>query len=252
MSTDRNGDERLSGEARRRDAIPPPGTPQDVGPANDLDDPSTPERTAERISAALRQQPVDDTAEQAAIAAFQSARKARDRTLSTRRRDDWRPRPQKHRWARGGAVALVTSSLLGGIAFASIGVVDTRQHDTPKTGTSHSTPPAHTPREQSSPSSGPSTAPTTPSRHPGTTKDVEAHCRAYERVKNRGHALGATAWQRLIRAAGGKQHVATYCAQLTGSADTATSSPTKANKTGKGHGMPSAKAKPPKGPSSRP
>ncbi|WP_328727333.1 hypothetical protein [Streptomyces sp. NBC_00259] len=146
----------------------------------------------------------------------------------------------------------MTSALLGGIAFASIGMVDTQQHDIPDPGTSHSTPLAHTPREQSSPSAGPSTAPTTPSPHPGTAKDVEAHCRAYERAKNRGHALDATAWQRLVQAAGGEQHVGAYCAQLTGSADTATSSPTKANKTGKGHGMPSAKPKSSKRRSSQP
>ncbi|WP_328399384.1 hypothetical protein OHS70_21255 [Streptomyces sp. NBC_00390] len=50
-------------------------------------------------------------------------------------------------------------------------------------------------------------------------KAVEAHCRAYEKVKDRGHALNATAWRRLVRAAGGEQQVAAYCAQLTGSAD---------------------------------
>ncbi|MFG2028809.1 hypothetical protein [Streptomyces sp. NPDC048825] len=99
------------------------------------------------------------------------------------------------------------------------------------------------------PTVGPSTAPTTSSQqHPDTAKDLEAHCRAYERIKNRGHDLNATAWQRLVQAAGGKQQVAAYCAQMTGSVDEATSSPTKANKTGKGRGKPGAKAKPSKEP----
>ncbi|NUK24325.1 hypothetical protein, partial [Streptomyces lunaelactis] len=226
------------------------------GHTTERDDASGPDSTAERIGEALRGQPVDDSAEQAALAAFRSARTASDDALRTRRRDDWRPRTRKQRWARGGALTLVSSMLLGGIAFASIGVVDSGQHHAPQADTSHGTrrPPTPTPGEKGSPSTGAATAPGASSAHPGTAKAVEAHCRAYEKVKDRGHALNATAWRRLVRAAGGEQQVAAYCAQLTGSADEATPAPTKTNKTGKTGKVnkPSAEAKPSKGPSNRP
>lgn len=253
MSTDRNGDEPLSGEVRRREAAPRPGAADRAGAHTGLDDASTLERTAERIGELLRQQPSDDTAEQAAVAAFRNARTAGDRALRTRRQDDWRPRPRRQRSVRSGALALVASALLGGIAFASIRVADTQQHDTPDPGTSHSThrPPAHPPGEQDSPATRPSPASTTPAQHPDTAKDVEAHCRAYERIKNRGHALDATAWRRLVQAAGGERQVAAYCTQLTSSADATTPSPTKSIKTGKGQGKPSAEAKPSKRSSNR-
>ncbi|MEU9590552.1 hypothetical protein AB0D84_12600 [Streptomyces sp. NPDC048193] len=59
---------------------------------------------------------------------------------------------------------------------------------------------------------GPSGA-TTASGAPAAGRDTEAHCRAYERVEGRGHALEATAWRRLVEAAGGEGHVAEYCAR---------------------------------------
>ncbi|QDN74631.1 hypothetical protein FNV64_01880 [Streptomyces sp. S1A1-7] len=257
MNTRRNGDERLSGKAHQPEAAPR------LGHTTERDDASGLDSTAEQIGDALRRQPVDDSAEQAALAAFRSARTASDEALRTRRRDDWRPRTRKQRWARGGALTLVSSTLLGGIAFASIGVVDRGQHHAPQAGTSHSTrrPPTLTPGEQDAPSAASGTAPPASSSHPVAAKDVEAHCRAYEKVKDRGHALNATAWQRLVRAAGSEQQVAAYCAQLTGSADKATPALTKTNetekarkagKTGKGQGKPSAEAKPSKGPSNQP
>ncbi|MGW1167837.1 hypothetical protein [Streptomyces sp. NPDC002550] len=260
MSTHRNGDEQLSGQAHRPEAAPRPGPAIERDGVFGLDD------IAERIGEALRQQPVHDRAEQAALAAFRSARAATDGAVRTRRRDDWRPKTRKRRWARGGALALATSTLLGGIAVASIGVVHSTQHHAPEASTSRRTlpPPTATPSGQGSPSTGPGTAPTASPSHPGTAKDIEAHCRAYERIKGRGHALNATAWQRLVRAAGGEQQVAGYCAQLIGSAEDATPAPTKTNnakktgkakhaeKTGKGHGKPSAETKPSKKPSDRP
>ncbi|MGW6889153.1 hypothetical protein [Streptomyces chartreusis] len=258
MSTHRNGDGRLSREARRPEVAARPGHATEGDAASGL------EGMAERIGEALRrQQPVDDSAEQAALAAFRSARTAGDGALRTRRRDDWRPRTRKQRWARGGTLALVTSALLGGIAFASIGVVDSGPQDAPEAGASHSSrrTPTPTPDEQSSAPTRSGTAPTVSPSRPGTAKDFEAHCRAFEKVEDRGEALNATAWQRLVRAAGGEQHVAAYCAQLTGSADGAGPEPTKTNKagnagepgnTGKGQGKPSAEAKPSKAPSNRP
>ncbi|WP_435225656.1 hypothetical protein [Streptomyces sp. Tue6028] len=200
-----------------------------------------------------------DSAEQAAVAAFRSARSADNGALRTRRRDDWRPKTPKQRWARGGAVTVATSMLLGGIAFASIGVVGTGRHSTPEAGTTQSTRPSAPPApgEQDSPTARPSTAPTTPfaPSRPATAKEIEAHCRSYEKIKSRGQALNATAWQRLVRAAGGEKHVAAYCAQLTAPASEATPLPMKTDKTGKtgqDNGKPNTDAKPPKGPSTRP
>ncbi|MET8243772.1 hypothetical protein ABZV31_04650 [Streptomyces sp. NPDC005202] len=260
MSTHRNGDEQLSGEAHRPNAAPHLGPTTERDGAFDLDN------IAERIGEALRQQPLDTSAEQAALTAFRSARTANDGAVRTRRRDDWRPRTRKQRWTRGSALTLAASTLLGGIAVASIGVVDSTQHHAPEARTSNSPlrPPTATPRGQRSPSTAPGTAPTASPSHPGTAKNIEAHCRAYERIKGRGHALNATAWQRLVRAAGGEQQVAGYCAQLSRSTDDTTPTPTKTNKarkagktknaekTGKGREKPSAETKPPKGPSDRP
>ncbi|MGW5061766.1 hypothetical protein ACWEQ2_31320 [Streptomyces sp. NPDC004096] len=39
------------------------------------------------------------------------------------------------------------------------------------------------------------------------------HRRAYEQFHHRGKALEATAWQRLVAAAGGKDKVASYCSE---------------------------------------
>lgn len=261
MNTPRNGDERLSGEAHQPGAAPRLGPTAERGDASGLD------RTAERIGEALRQ-PVNDSAEQAALAAFRSARTSSDAAPRTRRRDDWRPRTRKQRWARGGALTLVSSTLLGGIAFASIGVVDSGQRQAPEAAClpqhvtavhAHS----HAPRARRTGCSFHRVRHGTPASpsYPGKAKAVEKHCRSYEKVKGRGHALNATAWQRLVQAAGGEQHVAAYCAQLTGPANEATPAPTKTNKTekaekaeksGKGQGKPSAEAKPSKGPSNRP
>lgn len=251
MSAHRNGDERLSSEAHQSETTARPGHTTEANDASGLDG------MAERIGEALRGQPVDDSAEQAALAAFRSARTAGDGALRTRRRDDWRPRTRKQRWARGGTLALVTSALLGGIAFASIGVVDSGPQDAPEAGASHGSrrTPTLTPDAQSSMPAGSGTAPTASPSRPGTAKDVEAHCRAYEKIKNRGHAQNATAWQRLVRAAGGEESVAAYCAELTAPATEATPTPARTNrggKTGKGQGKPSARAKPSKGPSTRP
>ncbi|MEV6050155.1 hypothetical protein [Streptomyces sp. NPDC052107] len=256
MSTHRNGDERLSGEGHR------PEDARRLGTTTERDAPSGLDVIAERIGEALRRQPVDGSAEQAALAAFRTARTANDKAVRTRRRDDWRPRTRTQRWARGGALVLAAGTLLGGVAVASVGVVDgARHHHAPEAVTSHSTrrPATSTPGEQGSPSTGAGTAPTAFPSRPATAKDIQAHCRAYERIKGRGHALDATAWQRLVRAAGGERQVPGYCAQLTGAADDAPPTPTKtdkakktgktknADKAGKGQGRPSAEAKPSKG-----
>ncbi|MDI3407867.1 hypothetical protein [Streptomyces cavernicola] len=264
MSTHRDGDDQLSGEAH------PPETASHLGPTAERDGAFSLDDIAEMIGEALRQPPADDRGEQAALAAFRSARATNDAGVRTRRRDDWRPATRRRRRARGGALALAASTLLGGIAVASIGVVDSTRHPAPKVPTSSPLrSPAPTRGEQDARPTEPTTSPTASASHPGTVKDLEAHCRAYKKGKGRGHALKATAWQRLARAAGGERQIPGFCARLTGAVadltpeppkpDKATNKPTNkptnepqktgktkstknAEETGKGQGKPSAEA----------
>ncbi|MFS4098018.1 hypothetical protein ACLU3S_36760, partial [Streptomyces sp. AF1A] len=88
-----------------------------------------------------------------------------------------------------------------------------------------------------------SSAPSTHPPHPATARDTLAHCRAFEKAGEHGHALDATAWQRLVTAAGGTDKVPAYCAaQLvhdsTGNGRSSTNGP-KADRTG-AHSEPSA------------
>jgi hypothetical protein len=69
-----------------------------------------------------------------------------------------------------------------------------------------------------------------PTDGPAAAQDTEAHCRAYEHVKDRGKALDSTAWQRLVAAAGGEDKVAAYCAERLARA---TAAPGKSVGTGK-------------------
>ncbi|EPJ38041.1 hypothetical protein STAFG_4861 [Streptomyces afghaniensis 772] len=48
---------------------------------------------------------------------------------------------------------------------------------------------------------------------PAPSRDTEAHCRAYEQADGRGKAMDATAWKRLVEAAGGERNVTAYCAE---------------------------------------
>jgi hypothetical protein len=77
-----------------------------------------------------------------------------------------------------------------------------------------------------------------PAKRPGTAKDTEAHCRAYEQIKDRGKALEATAWQRLIAAAGGKDKVAAYCTDQLARAAAASSKPGNTGKPSAGAANP--------------
>ncbi|MDV9168972.1 hypothetical protein R6V09_02310, partial [Streptomyces sp. W16] len=61
-------------------------------------------------------------------------------------------------------------------------------------------------------------------------QDAEAHCRAYEQVKDRGKALEATAWQQLVAGAGESDKVTAYCSEQLAQA---TSTPSKSVGTGK-------------------
>ncbi|MEV5435724.1 hypothetical protein AB0K80_06765 [Streptomyces sp. NPDC052682] len=168
------------------------------------------------LVATLRGGVIDAEAEQRAVAAFRAARQAGAQGARTRRRDDWRPaRPRRTGRSVRTALSVALASLtLGGVAVAAIGVADSdndraggeRQHTTrPATGTTR-------PRE-AGPSASPSHPGSGPSGRPGTAQDTEAQCRAYEQVEGRGRALDATAWERLVAAAGGERHVAAYCAR---------------------------------------
>ncbi|MEU0966409.1 hypothetical protein ABZ357_13690 [Streptomyces sp. NPDC005917] len=179
------------------------------------------------LATALREGVQDHEAEQRALTAF---RAARDTGARTRRRDDWRL-PAERRAGRSVKMTfgVVFASLtLGGVAVAAIGSAGSSTNgagDGP--GTAH---PAAAPARPGG------AAPSTTSGGPGTVggparaQDTEAHCRAYEQVKGHGKALEATAWQRLVTAAGGKDRVAAYCSEQLASA---TAAPGKSGSTGK-------------------
>ncbi|MXM67217.1 hypothetical protein GR925_28245 [Streptomyces sp. HUCO-GS316] len=185
------------------------------------------------LVAAMRVDGHDTEAEQRAVNAFRTARDAGAHRARTRRRDDWRPREQR-RVVRSMKVTFslfLASLTLGGVAVAAIGSY-TDSHDS-----------AEQPGESATgrPEAGPaatSAAGSEAKERPDTAKDAEAHCRAYEQVKERGLALGSTAWQRLVTAAGGEQNVPVYCADLLAKAKatataaaTADSKPTKPERT---------------------
>ncbi|MGW7525467.1 hypothetical protein [Streptomyces sp. NPDC054783] len=187
--------------------------------ADQADEDRADSRFEERLGAALRARGVDAEAERRAVAAFRAAHATQASRARTRRRDDWRPAaPRRARVSLKAALSVVLASLtLGGVAFAAIGSAGSGTHGRP--GTSH---PAHqrasTPHRPSAPGTSagtvgpPSGIPSTRPHHPDTARDTVAHCRTYERAGDRGAALDATAWQRLVGAAGGEDKVAAYCA----------------------------------------
>ncbi|MEU5099439.1 hypothetical protein [Streptomyces sp. NPDC020996] len=189
------------------------------------------------LAAAIRPDSVDAEAEQRAVAAFRAAREAGAHRTRTRRRDDWRPR--EHGRARRSLKATLALFLAGltvsGVAVAAIGTAGSSDDDR---GTGRPRPSAGAPTASAGPSSAAGSR--TPGAsaaadRPGTAQDTEAHCRAYESVAGRGRALEATAWQRLIEAAGGEEKVAGYCTrQLAGSTPTgAAGNPGRAGGTGR-------------------
>ncbi|MGW1166717.1 hypothetical protein [Streptomyces sp. NPDC002550] len=172
-----------------------------------------------RLGAALRAGGVDAEAERRAVAAFRAAHATRAPGARTRRRDDWRPAaPRRARVPLRAALSVALASLtLGGVAFAAIGSAGSGTHGRP--GTPHpALPSASTPHRPPAPGTPAGTAgqasgaASTRPHHPATARDTVAHCRAYERAGDRSGALDATAWQRLVGAAGGEEKVAAYCA----------------------------------------
>ncbi|MFJ6568025.1 hypothetical protein ACIQNU_11405 [Streptomyces sp. NPDC091292] len=191
-------------------------------------------RIAALLTGALRPDTVDPAAEARAVAAFTAARGTHP--ARTRRRDDWRPhRPRRpaRRSVRVGVGALLAGVALGGVAVASIGGGGTGggggtsqdERHLPDQRPAHSAPEQLVPEQPPPPSTAPPTpeSPTTgdthgPAGRPDTAKSTEAHCRSYlkhlAKGKDKGPALQSTAWQRLIRAAGGEDHLTAYCEEI--------------------------------------
>lgn len=170
------------------------------------------------LGAALREDagPGGCVGERRALDAFRGARDLGAHRARTRRRDDWRPR---ERWSAGrslkATLALFLAGLtLGGVAYAGIGAVrpapDGGEAGRERVQPSAGPDPSAARRPSGSPSAPDGQA--SPGR-PATAGDTLAHCRAYESVDGRGKALDATAWQRLISAAGGERKVGAYCAR---------------------------------------
>lgn len=180
------------------------------------------------LAAAIRVAEPDPAAEQRAVAAFGAARDAGALTARPRGRDDWRPR-EARRARRSLRVTLSVAAAgltLGGVAYAGIGAAGSGA-DSHSGGSGAARPSAGArdgsagARDGSAGATADTGAPSGSehAEHPVTAQDTEAHCRAYEQVKDHGKALDATAWRRLVDAAGGTANVEAYCAdRLAGAA----------------------------------
>ncbi|WP_142270776.1 hypothetical protein [Streptomyces sp. SLBN-115] len=126
---------------------------------------------------------------------------------------------------------VLASLTLGGVAVAAIGSVGSSMDgDGAARGSAH--PSAAAPDEPSGETPSASSGVPGPTDGPATAQDTEAHCRAYEQVKDRGKALEGTAWQRLVTAAGGTDKVAAYCSEQLARATAAPSRPAGNGKAG--------------------
>ncbi|MFD6994867.1 hypothetical protein ACFWA5_00975 [Streptomyces mirabilis] len=169
------------------------------------------------LGAVLRGGHLDPEAEQRALTAFRAAHDAgAHRAARTRRRDDWRlPAERRARRPVKMTLGMVFAGLtLSGVAVAAIGSVgSSTDGDGAGAGRGAAHPSTVAPDQPGGEaSSAPSGVPA-PTDGPATAQDTEAHCRAYEQVKDRGKALDSRAWQRLVTAAGGKDKVAAYCSE---------------------------------------
>ncbi|MET9735516.1 hypothetical protein ABZZ79_34290 [Streptomyces sp. NPDC006458] len=162
----------------------------------------------------LRRTVPDAEAEQRAVAAFLAAREAGAHRARTRRRDDWRPRHARvARPVRSTFAVLLAGLTLGGVAYAAVGGTDTAPEDAGKGPDTPSKSASDQPGASAAATGGPSQT-RGPDGRPSAAQDTEAHCRSYERLAERGNALESTAWQRLVRAAGGEDRVEAYCAEV--------------------------------------
>jgi hypothetical protein len=201
--------------------------PREAGSPTQGDSPTVLESLTDletRLAVAVRACRVDGDAEARALAAFRAARDSAGvgrRSPRTRRRDDWRPRGRQRRPGRSlrAAVgALLASVALGGVAMASMGTLGTSSDDGPdERPRSQRTAPSAGAESAAAPSSGDTTTPDSSSAgghgrdQAAGAKKSKALCRAYLSAKNRGHVLDATAWRRLVDAAGGEASVKAYC-----------------------------------------
>ncbi|MEU3521794.1 hypothetical protein ABZ770_42315 [Streptomyces sp. NPDC006654] len=230
--------ERLSGDGvggRRR--VRPGGTlsdPRDAGDDTALE---------AALAAALRADDRGPQGERQAVAAFRAAHAAGAYRARTRRRDDWRPAAERRRRPVRLTLGVVFASLaLGGVAVAAIGSAGSstegarHRRGTPS-------PSATAPNRPGGAASAPSSGKARPTDRPATAQDTEAHCRAYDQVQGHGKALDATAWQRLIAAAGGTDKVAAYCAEQLAAATARPSRSTGSGKSGKSAGNSAATAR---------
>ncbi|MFF3512034.1 hypothetical protein [Streptomyces sp. NPDC002573] len=166
------------------------------------------------LAAVVREGELDPEAEQRAVAAFRAARGAGAHRARTRRRDDWRPRAERSagRPVKTTFGVVIASLALGGVAVAVVGTAGPSR-DRAETGRETGRPSAVAPARPGGATLPSPSGALGPRNRPATAKDTEAHCRAYEHVKDRGKALDATAWQRLVAAAGGTDKVAAYCSE---------------------------------------
>ncbi|MEU5045058.1 hypothetical protein [Streptomyces griseorubiginosus] len=169
------------------------------------------------LEAALLGAKEDGEAERRAVDAFRVARDTGAHRARTRRRDDWRPRPQRQpgRSWKATLSVLLASLTLGGVAYAAIGAdgggpaKGAARDEGVRPGVTAGTP-------APSPTGSRPAAPA-PADRPATAKDTLAHCQAYEKLRGRGKALDSTAYRRLAAAAGGEAKVRVYCAALSDS-----------------------------------
>ncbi|MFJ4689910.1 hypothetical protein [Streptomyces sp. NPDC088766] len=205
--------ERMSGgeDVHRRHAHPArpvPGT--DDGHA----------RVEALLARALRDTSGGAERERQAVAAFRAARDAGAHRARTRRRDDWRPRGQRHtvRSLRATLSVVLASLTLGGVAVAAIGSAGSSADTADGGGRGTSSSASASEARRAGPAAPPSSGVAADRDRPPPAEDTEAHCRAYDQVAGRGRAMDATAWRRLVAAAGGEEKVTAYCAARTASA----------------------------------
>jgi hypothetical protein len=211
--------ERLSGDgvpgrrrAHRGGAVSDPSQVRDVAKLETV------------LAAVVRAGDLDPEAEQRALVAFRAAHDAGAHRPRTRRRDDWRPSAERRarRPVKLTFGVVFASLTLGGVAVAAIGSVGSSR-DGAGQGAAH--PSAVAPDRPGGGIPSASSGSPGPTDRPATAQDIEAHCRAYEQVKDRGKALDARAWQHLVAAAGGKDKVAAYCSEQLARATAAPSRP---------------------------
>ncbi|MET8124362.1 hypothetical protein ABZV67_34875 [Streptomyces sp. NPDC005065] len=191
------------------------------------------------LVAAARPCPVDPDAAEQAVTAFRAARDAGAHAdTRPRRRDDWRPKPQRGgaRSLRAAIAALVASVTLGGVAMAAGALPDpfvTGGDDRPSPGPSSSSStkqrpaapePERAQRPKPDPGASQSASTDGPARGnsgehdladaPAPAQNAEALCRAYQKVSGHGKAMDSAARSRLEAAAGGERNVAAYCEKL--------------------------------------